>query len=88
MGRFFAFVADSSRALQACGQRAAFAVQVAVGRPLARSACRASTLEAKNPRATGTKPAGLRTPARQGLAMVAQWFHRLAEAEGVDRLRL
>jgi hypothetical protein len=48
----------------------------------------ASTPEAKNPRATGTKPAGLRTPARQGLAIVAQWFHRWAETEGIDRLRL
>ena len=26
------------------------------------------------------------TPARQGLAMVAQWFYRRAEAEGVDGL--
>ena len=46
----------------------------------------ASTPEAKNPRATAAKPAGLRTSARQGLAMVAQWFHRWAEAEGVDGL--
>ena len=45
-----------------------------------------STPEAKNPRATAAKPAGLKTSARQGLAMVAQWFHRWAEAEGVDGL--
>ena len=37
MGALFAFLADSSRALQACGQGTASAVQVAGGRPWALS---------------------------------------------------
>ena len=39
-----------------------------------------------NPRATGVKPIGLRTSARQGLAMVAWRFHRRAEAEDEENI--
>jgi len=49
MGPLFAFLADSSRALQACGQWTAFAVRGAAERPLARSACRARVHSASAP---------------------------------------